>query len=100
MGSWFNSCASTGQENATVQNHKSAGFSEEAKVAVGTEFFNKMYYSLATIINHSGDLMLVFSCKWSEIVQAFDEALGPKATVKRLNHYVRWHLSGRYIQQN
>lgn len=95
MGSWFNSCASTGtitdvegQENATVQHNKSAAFLEEVKVAIGMDFFNKYYYSLATIINNSGDLMLGFLCKWSEIVQAVDDALGPMATVKRLQHYV------------
>ena len=47
-----------------------------------------MYYSLATIIDHSGDLMLGFTCKWSQIVEAVDETLGPMVTVKRLNHFV------------
>ena len=69
VNSWFNSCASTGtitdvkgQENATIQRHKSANFFEVLKVAVGTDFYNKVYYALAAIINESSDLMLGFSC--------------------------------------
>ena len=95
MESWFNACASCGtvtytegQVYATLQYHKSAAFMEEAKVAVGTEFYNKFYYSLATIIDHSGDLMLGFTCKWSQIVEAVDAALGPMATVKSLYHFI------------
>ena len=64
MYSWFNSSASTGtitdiegKENATIQHHKSANFLTEVKAAVGTDFYNKMYYSLAKIIEQSGDLV-------------------------------------------
>ena len=100
MSSWFNSSASTGtitdtegKENATIQHHKSANFLTEVNAAVGTDFYNKMYYSL----------MLGFSCKWSQIVQADEEALRPM--VKRLNHFVHskeykkgWHIYSRYVQ--
>ena len=110
MSSWFNSSASTGtitdtegKENAIIQYHKSANFLTEVNAAVGTDFYNKMYYSLAEIIEQSGDLMLGFLCKWSQIVQADEEALRPM--VKRLNHFVHskeykkgWHIYSRYVQ--
>ena len=58
------------------------------KVAVGTDFYNKVYYALATIIKESSDLMLGFSCKWVDIVKAVENALGRMASVKRLVHFV------------
>ena len=95
MNSWFNLCAATGtvtdvegQENATIQRHKSANFLEVLKGAIGTDFYNKVNYQLATIIKESSDLLLGFSCKWSSFELAVENSLGAMAAVKRLVHFV------------
>lgn len=51
--SWFEGLAATGavtngesKENAKIQRHKAGNFLKVLKVAVGTDFFNKIYYQL------------------------------------------------------
>ena len=60
----------------------------EVKIAVGLEFFNKFYYCQAILIDNSADLNLGFTCKWTQIVEAVDTALGPMASVKRLTNFL------------
>ena len=82
--------------NAKIQRHKSANFLRVLKVAVGAEFFSKVYYRLAALTNTSSDLFLGFQCKWSTFETAINDSLGPMAGVKRLIHFTnsKEHFKG------
>ena len=94
--SWFEALAATGvitnvegKENAKIQRHKAGNFLKILKGAVGTDFFNKIYYQLTKQLKESNDLFLGFTCRWSTFITAVENALGPMAGVKRLIHFTK-----------
>ena len=56
---------------------------------MGKVFYNKFYFSLAALVDNSSDLNLGFTCKWTQICEAVDDALGAMARVKRLSSFLK-----------
>ena len=93
LDSWFGALAATGaitdvegKVNAKIQHHKAGNFLTVLKGAIGSDFFNKVYYQLTALLKDSSDLFLAFSCRWSTFVTAIENALGPMSGVKRLTN--------------
>ena len=76
-----------GKDNAKIQHHKAGNFLTVLKGAIGSDFFNKVYYQLTALLKDSSDLFLAFSCRWSTFVTAIENALGPMSGVKRLINF-------------
>ena len=70
--SWFRALAATGavtnvesKANAKIVRHKAGNFLKVLKGAIGTDFFNKIYFQLTHLLKESSDLFLGFTCRWS-----------------------------------
>ena len=103
--SWFDASAANGtvtkvenRANAKIQKHKAGNLLKALKAAVGSDFYFKIYYHLQNKLKEGAthDLLLGFQCKWSLLIEACEDALGPMANVKRIKTYMnsKEHLKG------
>ena len=96
--SWFTACVATGtvtmienKLNAKIIKHKAEGLLKALKVAVGTDFYQKIFYNLQNTVKEGHDINLGFTGKWTLITDACEAALA-------YSHVISTTYQNRYMK--